>query len=142
MIEVAKVVYASKVTRLIEERAARQIQYEEKLSKVMPSIETPQRDIEISTSAGEKKTVLSGKKTLISVSDQSKIDESRRAIDLHNQRVMHEEYEKEQQRKVRALEIEKQNATVEDEKSKKGWGIVVAIIVIIVVVVLFFTKVR
>ena len=79
----------------------------------------------------------------ISVSDRTRINESKRDIDLHNQRVEQERLENERKRVERAKEIERQNALVESKNQpKKATGIVaVAVVIILIVVVVLLLKV-
>lgn len=155
MIEVAKVVNAEKVERLLAERAAKQSKIEEQIEQVIPK-ETVQpakpqqsqgNNIQQTKLIQSKQQVIQSKSTVleenISVSDRTRINESKRDIDLHNQRVEQERLENERKRVERAKEIERQNALVESKNQpKKATGIVaVAVVIILIVVVVLLLKV-
>ncbi|MBE6061160.1 MAG: hypothetical protein E7215_13450 [Clostridium sulfidigenes] len=147
MIEVAKVVHAEKIERLLAERAAKQTKIEEQIEQVIPKASSqlvpqpervqPIQSSPVSITPVTNTTVIS--EGSISESDKSKLREDMRDIDLHNQRVEQEELEKKRKREAAAKEIERQNALLEAQnQSKKVPGIVavIAVIILIVVVVL------
>lgn len=147
MIEVAKVVHAEKIERLLAERAAKQAKIEEQIEQVIPKTNSqpmsqperiqPVQSAPVSITSVPDSVVIS--EGGISESDKTKLNEDKRDIDLHNQRVEQEELEKKRQREAAAKEIERQNALLEvQSQSKKVPGIVavIAVIILIVVVVL------
>lgn len=154
MIEVAKIVNAEKVERLLAERAAKQSRIEEQIEQVIPKLpaqpaKTQQSqtiDIHSTSSIQAMQQVIS-KQTVtqvegMSVSDRTRIDEGKRDIDLHNQRVEQERLEKERGRAEKAREIERHNALVESQNQpKKATGIVVAVVIILIVVIVLLLKV-
>ena len=160
MIEVAKVVNAEKVERLLVERAAKQSKVEEQIEQVIPKESTQAIKTQQSKSANLQPTqsmqqVIQSKPKAqvedvntksdgsISESEQVRISEGRRDIDLHNQRIEQERLENERKRAERAREIERQNALVESQNQpKKAMGIVVvAVVIILIVVVVLLLKV-
>ena len=163
MIEVAKVVNAEKVERLLAERAAKQSKVEEQIEQVIPkepaqpikqqqpqpikiqpaqSLQSMQQYVQSSPAVQEANDSADNIGN-ISVTDKTRIDEGRRDIDLHNQRVEQEMLENERRRAERAREIERQNALVESKNQpKKAMGIVLAaVIIVLIVVVVFLLKV-
>lgn len=154
MIEVAKIVNAEKVERLWEERAAKKNKNEEQIEQVIPKVsvqsaktQQPQPiDIHSNFSIQEmqqaipKQAVTQGEG--MSVSDRTRIDEGKRDIDLHNQRVEQERRENEHRRAERAREIERQNALVESQNQpKKATGIVATVVIILIVAIVLLLKV-
>lgn len=135
MMEVAKIVHAEKIERLLVERAAKQSKIEEQIEQVIPktpaSLVQPQVIQNMANSSNGNY-----RQDNMTSSDKIRIDESKRAIDLHNQKVAQEEYEKQCGREAAAKEIEGQNALLEAQNQpKKVPGIVVTIAVIVIVVV-------
>lgn len=144
MIEIAKVVHAEKIERLLAERAEKQAKIEEQINQVIPkagsqlmsqsNVEQPIQGKPINIISGSNRNEIS--EGSISDSDKARLNGDKRDIDLHNQRIEKEELEKKNQREARAKEIEKQNALLEEQnRSKKVPGIVATIIVIIFIVV-------
>lgn len=163
MIEVAKVVNAEKVERLLAERATKQIKNDEQIEQVIPKEATqpikPQQHQSIklqpTQSIQSMQQVIQSKPIAqvgnvntnnggsISESEKTRISEGKREIDLHNQRVEQERLENKRKRAERAKEIERQNALVESQNQpKKATGIVVVIaIAILIVVIVLLLKV-
>lgn len=163
MIEVAKYVNAEKVERLLVERAAKQSKIEEQIEQVIPrepaqqaKTQQPQpikiqptQSIQSMQQANQSKPTASGVNhntnngENISDSDKIRINEGKRDIDVHNQRVEQERLENERKRAERAKEIERQNALVESQNQpKKATGIVaVAVVILLIVVVVLLLKV-
>lgn len=159
MIEVAKVVNAEKVERLLAERAAKQRKVEEQIEQVIPkepdqpikqqqpqliknqpaqSIQSMQQYMQSRPAVQEANDSVDNVGN-ISLADKTRINEGRRDIDLHNQRVEQERLENERRRAERAREIERQNALVESQNQpKKAMGIVLAAVVIVLIVVVVF----
>lgn len=162
MIEVAKVVNAEKVERLLAERAAKQSKIEEQIEQIIPkepiqsikpqqsqSLRLQQVQLAQLQPGNQSKPIAQGGNTNtnncgnISESEKIRISEGKRDIDLHNQRIEQEGLENERKRAEKAKEIERQNALVESQnQSKKATGIVVTIaIAILIVVVVLLLKV-
>lgn len=135
MIEVAKVVHAEKIERLLAERAAKQAKIEKQIKQAVPKMEAQSKQTSVTPIPNQNV----GSEDNVSDLNKAELNENKRNIELHNRRIEQEELEKKRQREARAREIERQNILLEEQsQTKKALGVVavIAIIIIIVVVVL------
>lgn len=166
MKEVAKVVNAEKVERLLAERAAKQAKNEEnneqvilkekttesietikpqpidlRSNQMINSIQSMQQDIPSKMLGNVNDNNINNIGTIPEL-EKARISESKREIELHNQMVEQERLENERKRAEKAKEIERENALAESQNQpKKVMGIVVALIIVLIVVVVLLLKV-
>lgn len=161
MMEVAKIVHADKIERLLAERATKKNRIEEQIEQVIPqasetpiqqSIQSPpvqqslsqqpvhqpiQQSVQTRVVQNEINKGNGCEQGNIADSEKARIDEGKRAIELHNRKVTQEIHEKQRKREAAAKEIERQNALLEAQnESKKAPGIVAVILIVVVVVLL------
>ena len=152
MIEVAKIIYSEKVERLLAERSAKEskIERDSKVKEPLQSAQQQSQPVKTQTEHSVQSQPDAHGRVIVQDSDinndgkiseaeKIRINESKRSIELHNQKIEQERLENERKRAERAKEIERQNNLEESQaQSKKAMGIVwvVAIAIVIVVVVL------
>lgn len=139
MMEVAKVVYADKIERLLVERAAKQEKIKVKNDQVFTKTNNQPMQYNNIQQPIQGTHVSSSLKSNYNINSKGSMSENEiKAIELEYERTKKEELEKTSQREEHAKEIERENALLEDNnmQPKKVMGIVVVIVVIIAVVVL------
>lgn len=129
MINVAKVVYADKVSRLIYERSKKDVSVEEKIEDVIPQHQEERVVEDISPAIPSE------------LADNQRIIEKRKEIEEHNRRV--EEEQRKQRERINARRdreaLREQNEVQEHYVPKKWMGIALIIVAIIIAVLIILT---
>lgn len=128
MIDVAKVVYADKISRLISERHIEENQHKEKTSVEFKKTEQiNQSQMRVET---KKPNILTP------YEEARKIEESKRKLALENQKVEEEQRKQRERIEARKAELARQNSAIRSSESKKVMGIVLVIVAVVVVILL------
>lgn len=131
MIEVAKVVYAKKIERLLAERADKQKKIEEQ--KISKAISEPVQQSNVEEPDQRKTGNIVQTQNIGSESNSSDLDE----IGVTGNNIGSHDYQKEKREQLRAKHPEPYTKeTQEDSSAKKLVGIVAIIVVIVAIVVL------
>jgi len=121
MIKVAKVVYANKISRLLNERSMKNVTVEEQNVTVEEQID----------GVSNKELI-----DVISSEDKKRIAEERRKIEENNKKAEAEKRAEEKRIAAKKEELERRNNLQEFSSSKKWLGIVLIVAIIIVVLMI------
>lgn len=134
MIRVAKVVYADKVKRLIQERKESNTLKNKVEIRSSQSMNNENKKI-ISENSGSKKITSSQEM------EARRIENEKKALEAHNRRI-----EEEQRKQLERIEASRkaysstdENRQREDDSSKKWLGIVLVLLIILIIVLIILT---